>query len=529
MGCSIYGQTLAFPGAEGFGKYAKGGRGGDVYHVTNLDDDGIGSFRYGVENMNGPRTIVFDVSGTIMLDSDSSIKVKDDYLTIAGQTAPGEGITIGGASFIVQSSHVIVRYVRFRLGDLGVDDDDTVSIVRGSNIIFDHVTASWSIDETFSCQSDEVNLLTVQWCMITESLNYSHHEKGNHGYGGIIGSLQQTFHHNLYAHHASRSPKVTWRQHTKVDFRNNVIYNWNYNNCYDGSTSYINWVNNYYKYGPATNTSVKNRIFQLSDEDAPQSSSFETSLYADGNYVDGYPIVTANNWSGGIDLIDGASESKNRIFTPHDFISISNETAESAYTEVVEKAGASIVRDVVDARIANEVLSRTATYSGVESNLAGIIDSQSDVGGWPALIEETRPAQYDTDLDGMPDTWETQNGLNPNNPNDRNEDANDDGYTNLEDYLNGIINVLSVKEKTDINQDALNFYPNPADDFIYIDLRKLIKPHLKLYNFLGQKVYDQEANQGINKISLETLKDGIYLLQVESSDGNKSTLKLIKQ
>ena len=236
MGCSIYGQTLAFPGAEGFGKYAKGGRGGDVYHVTNLDDDGIGSFRYGVENMNGPRTIVFDVSGTIMLDSDSSIKVKDDYLTIAGQTAPGEGITIGGASFIVQSSHVIVRYVRFRLGDLGVDDDDTVSIVRGSNIIFDHVTASWSIDETFSCQSDEVNLLTVQWCMITESLNYSHHEKGNHGYGGIIGSLQQTFHHNLYAHHASRSPKVTWRQHTKVDFRNNVIYNWNYNNCYDGST-----------------------------------------------------------------------------------------------------------------------------------------------------------------------------------------------------------------------------------------------------------------------------------------------------
>jgi len=307
----IYGQIPAFPGAEGFGRYAKGGRGGDVYHVTNLNDDGAGSLRNGIEEMNGPRIIVFNVSGTIELKN--RIRIKTPNLTIAGQTAPGDGITLGGHAFYVYASDVIVRYIRCRFGDVSGEQKDAVSIVRGSNIIFDHVTASWSVDETFSCQSADVDSLTVQWCMITESLRYSIHDKGAHGYGGIVGALRQSFHHNLYAHHSSRSPKVSWRRHCEVDFRNNVIYNWGYNNCNDGATSYMNWANNYYKAGPGTESDVRDRIFHLSDEDVGEYLSYETLLYAEGNYVVGYPAITEDNWSGGIDFNNGATVAKTEL------------------------------------------------------------------------------------------------------------------------------------------------------------------------------------------------------------------------
>jgi len=319
-------QQDAFPGAEGFGRYANGGRGGDVYHVINLDDDGAGSLRFGIERASGPRTIVFDISGNIQLES--RLSVKKSHITIAGQTAPGDGITLGGHAFYIDADHIIVRYIRCRFGDTSGEQYDAISITGGSHIILDHVTASWSVDETLSCQNEDVDSLTVQWCMITESLRNSVHDKGAHGYGGIIGALRQSFHHNLYAHHSSRSPKVTGRRHCEVDFRNNVIYNWVYNNCYDGTASYLNWANNYYKAGPATDQDVRNRIFELSDEDiAPgdcpeDSENYETSLYAEGNYVQGYPGISANNWSGGIDFEKGASEGKNRAHSPFDFPSI---------------------------------------------------------------------------------------------------------------------------------------------------------------------------------------------------------------
>ena len=274
-------EIVAFPGAEGFGRLATGGRGGDVYHVTNLSDFGIGSLRYGIQTAQGPRTIVFDVSGTIMLNS--SLRVDKPNITIAGQTAPGDGITLGGGCLKVSDDHLIIRYIRVRLGDQSGGDDDAVSVTSGSNIILDHISASWSVDETFSNQSESVDSITVQWCMITESLRYSHHEKGAHGYGGIFGSLRQSFHHNLYAHHSSRSPKVSWRRHCKVDFRNNVIYNWGFNNCYDGATSHMNWVNNYYKAGPGTESGVRRRIFNISDEDVGEYLEYETALYAEGN------------------------------------------------------------------------------------------------------------------------------------------------------------------------------------------------------------------------------------------------------
>ena len=384
-------QQDAFPGAEGFGRYSTGGRGGDVYHVTNLNDGGPGSLRLGVTSATGPRTIVFDVSGNILMNS--RLVIDKSNITVAGQTAPGEGITLAGDALYINAGNTIVRYIRVRYGDQTNEDRDAVSINGGSNIIVDHVTASWSIDETFSCQSAEVDSLTVQWCMVTESLRNSHHEKGAHGYGGIIGSLRQSFHHNLYAHHSSRNPKVTGRRHCEVDFRNNVIYNWGFNSCYDGTSSYMNWADNYYKAGPATGSSVKHRIFKLSDQDiepggsnSPEDSqNYETSLYAEGNYVVGYPAVTVDNWNGGIEFDDGATEEKNRATEPFDFPALTLQTAEEAYPLVVAGAGASMVRDVIDARIASEVHTGTATYKGSVSGDPGIIDSQDDVGGWPVL------------------------------------------------------------------------------------------------------------------------------------------------
>lgn len=434
-----FSQQLAFPGAEGFGRFSKGGRGGDVYHVVNLDDDGVGSLRYGIQSATGARTIVFDISGTIFLES--KLKVDKPYITIAGQTAPGDGITLAGNGFYIQADHIIVRYIRCRLGDVFEDDQDAVTVFRGKNIILDHVSASWSIDETLSGQSPRIDSLTVQWCMITESLTNSHHEKGAHGYGGIIGATRQTYHHNLYAHHSSRSPKITGRRHCKVDFRNNVIYNWGHNNCYDGTASFINWANNYYKAGPATQREKRHRIFQLSDKDIGSEGSnrptdsreFETSLYAEGNYVDGFPEITNDNWNGGIDFIHGATEEKNRVHQPFDFPSVTEQSAEDAYQLVLKGAGASHARDAIDLRIVDEVLNGTATYGQ-----SGLIDSQRDVGGWPEL--RTLPAPLDTDRDGMPDAWEIANNLDPTDPNDRNE-IRPDGYTNLEHYLNQIVSI----------------------------------------------------------------------------------------
>lgn len=437
-------ETPAFPTAEGFGAYAKGGRGGDVYHVVNLEDDGPGSLRFGVEEAKGPRTIVFDVSGTIMLED--RLKLDEPFMTIAGQTAPGDGITLGGNSFDILASDIIVRYIRCRYGDLNGEDRDAVSINSGTNIIIDHVTASWSVDETFSCQSGDVDLLTVQWCMITESLRDSHHAKGEHGYGGIIGSVQQSFHHNLYAHHSSRSPKVTGRRHCEVDFRNNVIYNWGYNSCYDGTKSYLNWVNNYYKAGPATEARVRSRIFELSDEMIPSSNegwelsnTFTTSLFAEGNFVEGNPGVTADNWSGGIDFDNGASEENNRVLTPA-FVApaITEQSAFEAYPLVLAGAGASHQRDIIDMRIVDEVETGTATFGN-----SGLIDSQADVGAWPAIAVESRPGGFDSDQDGMPDAWEADRGLDVNYASDRNGDDDADGYTNLEEYLNSIVAVDS--------------------------------------------------------------------------------------
>jgi len=529
---------VAFPGAEGFGRFATGGRGGDVYHVTNLTDFGVGSLRYGIQSANGPRTIVFDVSGNIMLNG--GLKIEKSNITIAGQTAPGDGITIGGNDLTVTASNLIIRYIRVRLGDQSGADDDAVSINRGSNIIFDHVTASWSIDETFSCQSDEVDSLTVQWCMVTESLRDSHHEKGAHGYGGIIGSQRQSFHHNLYAHHSSRSPKVTWRQHCKVDFRNNVIYNWGNNNCYDGSSCHMNWVNNYYKSGPATSSGVRDRIFQLNDVDTsssyldgvPYYQLFTTALYADGNYIEGFPAITADNWKGGIDYSGDANEQEHRAHTPFNFPSITEQTPQEVYPLVVAGAGASLVRDIIDKRIASEVLSGTTTYSGSKTGAPGLIDSQNDVGGWPVL--NTLPPLPDSDRDGMSDKWEADNGLNPDDPEDRNGIIDPLApYTNLERYLEFIIQNGATSVETRAESGNLNGYPNPCNDYFYLSYDIAYKESLDVQIF-GLDGYLIEEISGITpinnalKIDMHRYYPGLYFVNIVDKEGNQRSMKVIK-
>lgn len=440
---SVNGQQLAFPGAEGFGKYATGGRGGVVIEVTNLNDNGPGSLRAAI-NQEGERTVVFRVSGTIFLES--SLPINKGDITIAGQTAPGDGITLANYNFRVSTDNVIIRYIRSRLGDLENQEADAFTCTGRSNIIVDHCSFSWSVDEAASCYNNRN--FTMQWCIISESLYNSVHSKGPHGYGGIWGGNKVTFHHNLIAHHSSRTPRFNgargrftpWEE--LVDHRNNVIYNWGFNSCYggepsevDGIKANINMVGNYYKAGPGTSSGeVTYRIVSPDDHSVYGYSYW----YVDSNFVVGYPSVTEDNWLLGVQNVSESEKEEMKLQEPSVFDITTRHTAEEAYTAVLENAGATLPRrDTIDRRIVWEVLNGTTTYGGTRGSNSGIIDSQEDVGGWPVLY--TGPAPADNDHDGMADDWELLNGLNPGNPNDRNGDINTNGYTNLEDYLASII------------------------------------------------------------------------------------------
>ncbi len=442
---ALYSQQLAFPGAEGYGKYAKGGRGGTVYEVTNLNDNGEGSLRAAVE-ASGPRTVVFRISGTIELESPLSIK--NPYITIAGQTAPGDGICIKKNPVHINANHVIIRYLRVRLGDETGGDYDAVSSRYTKHIILDHISASWSVDETMSiyhCDS-----ITVQWSIISESMSKSNHVKGSHGFGAIWGSNYGTYHHNLLAHHTSRNPRMASGS-GYTDYRNNVIYNWGYQSCYGGEKqqrgnpkfdfSTFNMVANYYKPGPATKPG------EVSYRIANPSGRTETDYgkwYIADNVVEGNQDVSADNWNGGVQT--KISFEKIKLDKPWPSLSINQQTALEAYHSVLDNVGAILPkRDAVDSRIIEETRGGFATYEGGSyekenriadpSKICGIIDTQKDVGGWPIL--KSAPAPTDTDHDGMPDEWEDANNLNKDDTNDRNIIASD-GYTMLEKYINSI-------------------------------------------------------------------------------------------
>jgi pectate lyase len=432
---ALQAQQLAFPGAEGFGRFTTGGRGGEVYIVTNLLDSVSrppeGSLRWAL-NKQGPRTIVFAVSGTIELKRALSISKGD--VTIAGQTAPGDGICIKNYVVTVDADNVIIRYMRFRCGNQFQADasQDALSGHRHKNIIVDHCSVSWSVDEAASFYDNEN--FTMQWCLISESLDNAGHPKGPHGYGGIWGGMGASFHHNLFANHTSRNPRFCGARYhpaTKetelVDFRNNVIFNWGFNSSYGGEMGKQNMINNYYKPGPATKKSVRGRILEPFD-----------SLgvwYIDGNYVEGSKTISFNNWNGGVQG-DFAKAKGIRVMKPFDFAPVTTQSAKGAYKIVVRDAGATLPRrDPVDTRVLQEVVSGKCAFGDSYGKKTGIIDNAASVGGWPDL--KTYNVKEDTDKDGMPDDWEKANALDPSNPDDRIKIAAS-GYTMLEEYLNSI-------------------------------------------------------------------------------------------
>jgi len=433
-------NQLAFPGAEGFGAYSKGGRGGQVLYVTNLDDQGEGSLRWAIEK-EGPRTIVFEISGTI--DLKETLEIKNPFVTIAGQTAPGDGICLKGETLLIHTHDVIIRYIRVRLGDgkhgIGSKQGkDAISVRAGEDIIIDHCSTSWALDEVLSVSSQYPTLtrVTVQWCFITEALN-----PDGHGFGSLIrgaGGSKYSYLHNLYAHNCARSPRpgnYNRNSYDKdplgllLDFRNNVLYNWardhaGYNSDRKSVTR-LNYVSNYLI--PGENSEPGSVAYS--------TGSTHNQAYFAGNYFNDklpdnpWSLVKFSEhypWDG--DFRYGWTDEKKQAYMrtePFEAGPVQLEDAPTAYKRVLESGGASWPkRDAVDNRIVIDIKKRTGK----------IINSQNEVGGWPKL--KSRPATTDSDGDGMPDAWETRYGLDPNDASDGPKDRDGDGYTNVEECLN---------------------------------------------------------------------------------------------
>ena len=440
-------NAIAFPGAEGYGKYATGGRGGKVFIVSNLNDKGPGSFREAVEAKE-KRIIVFAVSGTIHLETKLSIK---GDVTIAGQTAPGDGICLADNPVSLGGDNIIIRYMRFRMGDKyqsqagmvdGSGGDDAFGGFKRKNIIIDHCSMSWSTDEVFSIYAGDST--TIQWNLISEPLNYSYHfETGDkdyerHGFGGIWGGLHLSAHHNLFAHCNNRTPRFNGIRHTPsefVDYRNNVIYNWGGNNIYAGEGGDYNIINNYFKYGPGTNKSVRYRIVNPGKNETIGFGKW----YVNGNYVAEANEVSKNNWLG-VHMGNGGTEQdkKNTVINkPHDAWPIPTQTAEEAFEAVLKFAGASYRRDTLDERIIDNVKSSTGDLIDVQGGYPHGTAYEMTVNAWPSLKSIAAPV--DIDKDGMPDDWEKKNGLNPSDASDAAKVSSHKFYTNIEVYINSIL------------------------------------------------------------------------------------------
>lgn len=555
----------AFPGAEGHGRYTTGGRGGEIRHVTNLNDSGAGSLREALKG-DKAKIIVFDVSGYIDLKSDLNIT---SNTTIAGQTAPEGGITLRYRTVnFTKCDNVIVRFIRSRRSQVkNVNDGADATWGRNhKNIIIDHCSFSWSIDEVASFYDNRD--FTMQWTTIAEGLGNPGHSKGAHSYGGIWGGKNASFHHNMIAHVQNRAPRFNGARYSwsgydntkysstvdaeRVDFRNCLMYNWGSGSaCYGGpGGGYINIVNNYYKAGPGTKN--KTCVTQVSVASSGNSDKNHTELYGlssryyvDGNYVAAASSPKNYDWNGvkydsglvssggeyymkdashqfGENVtytqIDGTDCVSVKLDTEIESGEVTTHSAENAYDKIISYCGASLYRDAVDARYMEEATTGTTTYYGdvayvdadgktyPTSNRAGILDFINDPSGeenpktasYPELPSNTRAASYDSDNDGMPDDWETANGLNPNDASDANAYTLDSKgwYTNVEVYINSIVENIMKAGNADNISGVDEYYPEiksaGIDDIVVGSQIERVE----YYNLQG--VRQTEPTRGVN-------------------------------
>ncbi len=516
-------QIPAFPGAEGYGSHTPGGRGGKVVFVTNLNDSGPGSLREAVKSSH--TIIVFRVGGTIELQS--PLKIHHSYITIAGQTAPGGGICLKNYPLILSNVRdVVIRYLRLRHGDESEYEGDALWVVRSRNIVIDHCSTSWSIDETLSIT--HADSVTVQWCFITESLNNSLHSKGAHGYGGLVAYIEDgriSEHHNLWAHHRSRNPRPGSTANLDLpgliyDFRNNVIYNWGSKCGYtvkEYSRINMNYIGNYLRTGPTTSSSVRAEAFDTDNSDI-------MGIYLKDNVI--------NNYNSGWSMIDGNQFIKAN--KPYDTPPMTTDSPDSALAKVLRHGGASLPkRDSVDIRMVESVLNGTGA----------IIDSQNEVGGWPELQAGT--PYVDADKDGMADDWETFYGLDPADKSDYNLDNDGDIYTNIEEFLNqtdpntpqtGVVDEL-LATKRPLNPLLEQNYPNPfnSSTTIQFDLPKTSDISLQIFDLNGRLVSTLKNGScpaGVYSLSWngrtqngESVSSGIYYA-VLKTNAQRSVIKM---
>ncbi len=555
----------AFPGAEGAGKYTTGGRGSTtapttVFEVTNLNDSGTGSLRTALAGTVASRTVVFRVCGTIHLVTQLNIPANT---TLAGQTAPGDGICVADKQTTVKGNNVIVRFMRFRLGDQyqnlgmvnGSGDEDSFDSIGGyTGLIIDHCTFSWGDDEALTCYKGDNT--TLQWNIISEGLNYSYHfETGDtdfehHGYGGIWGGRHASFHHNLLAHLQGRNPRFDGSRNLtpntagqeNAEFANNVLYDWGSYTVNGGEGGNYNILNNYYKYGPSTGTgssagvAVKSMIInpykQTSSPVLPYGQYYMT-----GNYVDNSAAITGHNWRGA--AMNGGSladTTQAKVLVPFaiETYPFPVQTAQAAYTAVLANAGCVLpTRDPIDTRIVQEVQNRTGTIIDVQGGYPhGTPYSTSQV-AWQVLTCNTT-APTDTDHDGMPDAWETSMGLNPNDASDRATIATN-GYPTLENYLNGLVASTTLATRATTNTELLAVYPNPVQAGQALTVQHPLQAGatgvFTVYSFDGRRIATIAATSGSTSTALDIsrLATGNYLLVYEAAPGaQRLSVKFIK-
>ncbi|MFA9390209.1 MAG: T9SS type A sorting domain-containing protein [Prolixibacteraceae bacterium] len=585
-------QIVAFPGAEGYGRYASGGRGDAsfldaiVLEVTNLEDYGegespvVGSFRWalyqqdtlynGTLKLKKPATIVFRVGGVIHLKSDIHMATK--HLTIAGQTAPGDGICFAdGTLNFSGSENLIVRYIRSRPGDTLGEEVSAFRVENGGNFIIDHCSFSWAIEETTHFSSNTNT--TVQWCIISESLYNSIHKKGARGYGTQWGGEYASYHHNLLAHHNSRMPRINGSnsndKEALVDYRNNVNFNWGsagafYGGEWEGTSGkgfcHTNVVNNYFKTGPAT--SGDNFASPSYTRDASIVDGY-AKWYFNGNVMEGNESKTNDNWLG---VNAGGVGGKDNIYSSVEFVQSDGvleeynnytETADEAFVSVLERVGASLpVRDEHDTRLIGEITGEAAivryeytTDDGQKTPIKGVslglidtqmnlVSSEDRAAGKTAWdVYTTSPladAPVDTDHDGMPDAWESAHELNPNDYTDF-RILTASGYSYLEVYLAELVGDV-IDYKTPIGSDGiqlnqrikLNIYPNPVKDQINIQTdEKIVR--VSISDMSGRKVISLQGEQLSETIDVEDLKPGIYVLKATNDAGEVMISKIVKQ